>query len=549
MTSCLTGRLEDFVLPQVISLLEAVQLSGRLETTSNRGVGQIDFRRGRIVGARLGSFNGEIAAFSILSWSSGEFRFLRDGTEPPGDLIRSNQALCLEAMRLLDESLNPTLSFAPGAEGHGGSLQEPLEQVYAATQSGCRTVKSIAAACQMSALETYYSLECLERAGAVRRQSQEHPRSAEVGASAEVIRVLVVDDSELMRRTLTRLFQLDPSIRVVGAAAGGHEALAMLPTAKPDLITLDLHMPEMDGVTTLKRIMLTEPTPTVIVTASSPDALDQTFEMILRFGAIDFITKPSRSRGEMDEQGRYIHRRLRNAARVNLRGIRLFQPRPSPAPRRARAGDCRALVAAVAGTGGCLSFMQLLSDIPADLPFGVLGLLPFPEDFLRAFVTYMNKYSAFELRLASDGASMASGVCYLTSGAEPWRLVSEEGRSVLRASTNHGPCDPNLLLYDASQAFRERTVGLLLSSESRDLISGLAAVRAGGGMTMGQLPETCVDAEGPAEALKLGLVDKVAVLNRISSDLSQFYMDRAHRLSGQDRTKDGGDTWPRRSES
>jgi two-component system chemotaxis response regulator CheB len=537
MTACLSGRLEAFLLPQVIALLEAVQLSGHLETRSEAGDGQLAFRRGRIVGAQLGSLSGELAAYSILSWSKGEFRFLDDGVEPPGDLSRSNQSLCLEAMRLLDECANPTLTFAATGQGPVGALLGPLREVHAALRSGSKTIDEIATECRLPPLQTYHSLECLEQAGLVSRLSGGTPNPISLRGGDAPLRVLVVDDSELMRRTLTRLFESDPTIKVVAAASGGLEALALLPVVKPDVVTLDLHMPEMDGVTTLKRIMLTEPTPTVIMTASSPDALDQTFEMILRFGAIDFITKPSRSRGPMDEQGRYIHSRLRNAARVNLRGVRLFQPRPSPAPRRARSGACRAFVTAVAGTGGCLSFMQLLSDLPADLPFGLLGLLPFPDAFLAAFVAYMNRFSAFEVRLATDGAPLLSGVCYLTSGSEPWRLVSDGGRQVLRTSSTHGPCDANLLLYDSGYAFREKAIGLVLSSERRDLSSGLSAVRAAGGMTMAQLPETCVDSEGPAEALALGLVDKVTVLNRISTDLSQFFMDRLHGARGSDPLK------------
>jgi two-component system, chemotaxis family, protein-glutamate methylesterase/glutaminase len=539
MTSCLNGRLEDFLLPQVIALLEAVQANGHLETSCAKGEGQIDFRRGQIVGAQLGGLTGEVAAYSILSWSSGEFRFRRNGAEPPGNMSRSNQALCLEAMRLLDESRNPSVRFTLVMEAVLPSLSEPLPRVLAAIQSGCGLIKDIAETCRMSTLEAYYHAERLEELRVVTRLTDGRFPSVAHDGAADSIRVLVVDDSELMRRTLTRLFESDPNIRVVGAAASGREALEMLPELRPDVITLDLHMPEMDGVTTLKRIMLTDPTPTVIMTASSPDALDQTFETILRFGAIDFVTKPSRSRGEMEEQGRYILRRLRNAARVNLRGIRLFQPRPNAVPLRARPGDSRAFVLAVGGTGACLSFMQLLSDLPADLPFGVLGLLPFPDEFLRAFVAYMQKYSAFEPRVVSDGAQLQSGVCYLTSWTQPWRIVSERGMPVVRGPGARGVCDPNLLLYDASQVFRERTVGLVLSCESRDLIGGLGAVRAGGGMTMAQLPETCVDPEGPAEALQAGLIDKVTVLNRISSDLSQFFMDRQHRTRRRDDAKDG----------
>lgn len=548
MTPCLTGRLEDFILPQVIALVEAVQSSGHLEVRGPGGSGNLDFRCGQIVAARHEHRTGELAAYLILSWSAGDFSFVRNGAEPQGDIGHSNQALCLEAMRLVDESKNPGLSFAPAREAPRQDLAEPLRRVLANLQAGSTTVKEIALSCRMSPLEAYYHAEKLVRVGAAVRIEDGQPGQGVAEPQTDTIRVLVVDDSELMRRALTRLFESDPAIRVVGTAASGQEALAKLSVLRPDVISLDLHMPEMDGVTTLKRIMLTDPTPTVIVTASSPESLDLTFETILRFGAIDFITKPSRTRGEMEEQGRYVLGRLHRAARVNLRGIRLFQPRPTAAPRRATPGECSSFVLAVAGTGACLSFMQLLSNLPADLPFGVLGLLPFPDDFLRAFVAYMNKYSAFELRLATDGARPASGVCYFTNGSSPLRLLSDEHGPVLRSRSEYGPCDPNLLLYDTSQTFQTRAVGLVLSSESQDLVGGLGAIRAGGGMTLAQLPETCVDSEGPAEAVGLGLIDRTVVLNRISSDLSQFFMDRLRPARGEGKaTMEGGEQWPGRS--
>jgi len=547
MTPCLTGRLEDFILPQVIALLEAVRSTGELEVEGPEGVGCLGIFEGNVVSARLERRRGELAAYLVLSWSTGEFRFSRDGAQPSLELSRSSQALCLEAMRLLDESRNPGVSFAPvrGAQVQG--LSESLEIVWGALVAGSATVRDAAQKCGMSTVEAYYHLEELERLGAATRTAAGQLPVARDSNREGTIRVLVVDDSELMRRALTRIFESDPGVRVVATAASGEEALALLPTTKPDVISLDLHMPGMDGVTTLKRIMLTDPTPTVIVTASSPDALDLTFESILRFGAIDFITKPSRSRGEFGQQERYILQRLRKAAQVNLRGVRLFQPRPKISRRRASSGSCSALMVSIAGTGSCLSYMQLLTELPADLPIGILGVLPFPEDFLHAFVAYMDKYSAFELRIASEGARLASGVCYLTTGTKPIRIVDEGQGPTLLSRDVYGPCDPNVLLYDAGQTLGEHAIALVLSSEDQNIGGGLGAIREAGGMTMAQLPETCVDSEGPLAALSEGLIDKVVVLNRISSDLSQFFMDRLHRVGGVGSATEGDQSWPRRS--
>lgn len=543
MTLCLAGRLEDFLLPQVISLIEVVQANGCLEIVGPDGRGSIAFGRGHIVDARLGASRGELAACLMLSWSTGEFSFRREAAEPRGPMTRGNQSLCLEAMRLLDESRDSGLAVAP-ASGNAPPDDES-RGVLAAIRGGARSLGQVADRCSIPLLAAYYHVEKLEAAGVVRRGVAPAESTSDLAPEGErAVRVLVVDDSELMRRTLARLFDSDPDVRVVGVAAGGAEALELLPRLRPDVISLDLHMPGMDGITTLKRVMLTHPTPTVIVTAASPDALDLTFDSILRFGAIDFITKPSRSRGDIEEQARYILRRIRQAARVNLRGVRLFQPRLSPVTRRAVRSRAEALLVATAGTGGCLAFLQLLASLSPDLPLAIVGLLPFPDEFLRAFVGYMSRYSAFDVQIPVDGAELQGGVCYLTNSSAPMRLIGRgTGGGVRLAPADGGGLD--LLLRDAAAVFGPRTVALLLSSERRDFDSGLAAVRAAGGLTMAQLPETCVDPEGPAAALRDGAVDRVAVLNRLSQDLSQFFIDRLAHAPGAGTATEGAEAWPR----
>jgi two-component system, chemotaxis family, protein-glutamate methylesterase/glutaminase len=544
VSASLSGRIGEFLLPQVISLLEVVQSNGRLEISGPEGRGEIAFRRGSIVDARLGSWRGELAACLMLSWSNGEFVFRPESGELPGELQRGNQSLCLEAMRLLDESRNPDIAVRPLGDPRAPDPDPDAERVLMAVRQGARSLGHISQACGLPPLAAYYHVEKLEKSGSLQRVAVSSPLTRSDRGEAQPVRVLVVDDSEFMRRTLTRLFESDASIEVVAAASGGAQALELLPSLRPDVISLDLHMPEMDGITTLKRIMLTHPTPTVIVTAASPDALDLTFDSILRFGAIDFITKPSQARGDIGEQGRYIQRRLRGAARVNLRGVRLFQPQLHPVVRRAVVGKAEGLVLAAGGTGGSLSLLQMLASLSADLPFAILGMLPFPDDFLRAFVSYMNRYSAFHVRLAEEGSVLASGVCYLASWARSLRIVREGQEARLALAPGRVGGDSDLLLYDATQAFGARAVGLLLSGEAREWTAGLSAVRAAGGITMAQLPETCVDPEGPAAALRQGTVDRVAVLNHLSQDLSHFFIGRLSPSGSTAAGPEGADAWP-----
>jgi two-component system chemotaxis response regulator CheB len=431
-------------------------------------------------------------------------------------------------MRLVDESQNCSSRFerAPGADlsGHG-----PAQASVLAALDGPLDLDGVAAGSGLPRLAAYFYLEALEQAGAVRRRDDETP-SSERAPQAEArgkVRVLLVDDSKLMQKVLTKLYESDPRVVVAGVAENGEEALEKLRELKPDLVSLDLYMPVMDGVTTLKRIMLSQPTPTMIVTSANPDDLDRTFESILRFGAIDFITKPAKHRGEMAMQAKNILSRLHKAAGVNLRGIRMVQPPPRRAQQRAYRGECRGLLTAVAGTGGCLSFMQLLTGLPTDLPLAVVGVLDFPQDFLKAFVSYLGKCSAFDVQLAADGASLFGGVCYLANARDRVKVERGARGPVLRVSRDGA--GPSELLMDAAKVFQERAVALLLSGEGEQGLPGMAAVRAAGGMTMAQLPESCVDPEQPRLAIEAGLVDRVVLLPRLFGELSQILMSRLRR--------------------
>jgi two-component system chemotaxis response regulator CheB len=536
---CLTGRLGPLELPLIFSVLEMGQLSGRLEVRSSAGNGLVLFRRGAVVAAEYRDLAGEVAALATLAFQDGSFEFRCGEPATSHGIERSNQGLCLEAMRLVDESQRCDALFER-CQPEAPDRIEPAHGRVLSVLVRPLDLAGVASRCSLPRPATLYFLEQLEERGAVRRRSagagtdaaaaagrQTEDAAGEAADGPPKVRVLLVDDSKLMQKVLTKLYESDPGVVVAGVAENGEEALEKLRELKPDLVSLDLYMPVMDGVTTLKRIMLSQPTPTMIVTSANPDDLDRTFESILRFGAIDFITKPAKHRGGMDMQADNILSRLHKAAKVNLRGIRMVQPPPRRTLERAYRGECRGILTAVAGTGGCLSYMQLLTGLPTDLPLAVVGLLDFPEDFLRAFVTYLRKCSAFDVQLATDGASLFGGVCYLASSADRVRIRRGPRGPVLRLSRERAA--PGELLMDGAAVFDERSVALMLSGEGEAALPGLAAVRAAGGLTMAQLPESCVDPEQPRLAIESGLVDRVVLLPRLFGELSQILMSRLRR--------------------
>ncbi len=174
---------------------------------------------------------------------------------------------------------------------------------------------------------------------------------------------------------------------------------------------------------------------------------------------------------------------------------------------------------AVGGTGACLSSMQLLTSLNVDLPVAVVGLLPFPEEFLRAFVTYLRKWTTFDVVIAGDGLPIRSGVCYLAPIVDPPEIESFGGQPVLRTGCREGP---SATLTSAATVFASTAIGLLLSGGGEAAFRGLAAIRTGGGTVLAQLPSTCVDPDQPQQAFDQGLIDRMVLLPHISNELSQL---------------------------
>ncbi len=545
----LAGQLPDFDLPQIISLLEYSRMSGHLKIMTPDQRGLLQFDDGRVNYAEGGGATGELAAYLMLSWTEGNFIFTRGTGGRPSQPIRSNQSLVLEAMRLMDECRKTDGAFA-ASETVAWPSEDVHAQLILSHLDRPAHVDQIAAACSLTALEVYYHLDRLERAGAVARRqrgaSDILPITRTAPRGEQPARILVVDDSPLMQKVLRVLYESDPLLTVVGTAANGWEALDLLPRLKPDLVSLDLYMPGLDGLSTLRHIMLGHPTPTVIVTSANPEALDLTFESILRFGAIDFITKPSRSRGDLAGQTASILQRARKAARVNLRGLRMVQP-PAPEPAvRAERGHCRGVLVASSGTGGCLSYLQFLPSLPPDLPYAVVGGLPFSDEFLRAFVTYLRKIAPFDIEVAEPGTQMQSGVCYLVGLDHEVRLLDGPFGPVLDIREATGPPKLTPLMMDVARLFGPRSVGLVLSGEGEEALPGIAVIHAEGGITLAQLPASCVDPEQPERAIDAGVVDRVVLPSHISGSLTELLMTRHRRATSEAVEEDVVSLWPER---
>jgi two-component system chemotaxis response regulator CheB len=351
--------------------------------------------------------------------------------------------------------------------------------------------------------------------------------SAIAGPTQKPVRLLIVDDSRLIRTAVRRLFESDGQVQVVGEAANGREALDLLPDLKPDVITLDINMPVMDGLSTLKHIMIKHPTPTVMFSALTREGATETFDA-LRFGAIDFMPKPSHSGGEdMAEQERLILQKVKIAAGVEMGAIRLLRTsRHSAAQNIAATAPPEGIVVLGASEGGYGPLLKIVPQLPPDLAAAYVVILYVAPPHVDTFADYLNANSVIAVQRARDGQSIQAGTCYLASGSEYVTLQKVDGQTVMRANPSPFPDrrgSINMLMLSASEIMQNQTIGVILSGKSNDGAEGSVEVRRLGGTVILQDPQTCLFQEMVQATLRTGKVDHVCSDQNIASAIKTAF--------------------------
>ena len=249
-------------------------------------------------------------------------------------------------------------------------------------------------------------------------------------------RVLIVDDSKVIRDGLRQVFMQDERFEVVGEAANGNAALDAVKTLKPDVVTMDISMPEMDGITALKHLMITCPTPTLMLSSLSSEGASITFDA-LRYGAVDFIQKPSRlEQGCFDKQIDEICSRTEYAASVDVNVIRYISPKRNSAVEiiRQHAVPCKKIVAMGAAEGGYSSLLKIIPHLSVESDAAYLIVLYVDAEYVDLYVEYLNSHSVMEVKVAEHNETIEAGVCYVRSGSDYLSVHKEADDYVLHIS-------------------------------------------------------------------------------------------------------------------
>jgi two-component system chemotaxis response regulator CheB len=338
------------------------------------------------------------------------------------------------------------------------------------------------------------------------------------------IKVLIVDDSALMRALLTQVIGNAPDIEVVGAAPDPLAAREMIKTLNPDVLTLDVEMPKMDGIEFLGRLMRLRPMPVVMISSLTARGSEVTLQA-LEAGAIDFVAKPrADSDAALLAYGDEVRDKIRAA--FGTRG-RLATPRPEAPIRLANAGGgfsqrllTSHLIAIGASTGGTEAIKDVLTLLPAEMP-PIVMVQHMPETFTASFAKRLDSLSALHVVEAQGGGErLRPGTAYLAPGHSHLRvrrqggmLLADLDKSELR--NRHRPSVDVLFDSVAEQVGRDAT-GIILTGMGKDGAQGMLKMRNAGAWTIGQDQDSCVVYGMPREAAQVGAVAEVAPLGQIS---------------------------------
>ncbi len=337
--------------------------------------------------------------------------------------------------------------------------------------------------------------------------------SACVKAPERRLKVLVVDDSAMMRRAISDIVAAEPDMEVAASAKNGEEALARIKELAPDIITLDVNMPVMDGSTAIKHIMIRKPCPVVIISNTDRKAVGNIMDFLILV-AVDFVAKPARS-GKVTRQAERIAGKIRAAAAADTRLMTRFKtpaPLPAPAERDEPREPALSPALLLSGPGGHAEWFKLVTGLPADFPGCLVVLQGMPAEFSEALAEFTAARSRAPVRPLSGETPLVSGACYIGALEAPPSVRNRRGGLVLAAGDPAPAADPQKALNELVEGLSGAASGpvlaaILSGAGGAGLAPGLSRLRERGGRVILQKIDTCMVGGPPAEIRDLGLAD------------------------------------------
>lgn len=345
-----------------------------------------------------------------------------------------------------------------------------------------------------------------------------------------MIKVLIVEDSPLMAKILVTLLNTDPEILVAGIAKTGEEAVRVTPILKPNVITMDIHLPGMDGLEATKQIMAFSPTPILILSSSVLRAKSEkiAFEA-MTYGAMDILEKTLFERDKVDEAAKAdlidkIH--LLSRVPVISHPMARFESRKKKAlalPRVSEEGAEGRVVGITASTGGPQALLEIFKTLPKNFSVPVVVVLHISPGFVEGFVEWLNQNSNLYAKVAQNDEALKPGTVYLAP-AELQIRVNESGKIELRKEPPVGGHCPSgtVLLQSMARSLGRKGLGIVLTGMGRDGADGLRSIRAAKGHTIVQDEESSMIFGMPKAAIELNAADEIVPLNEIAERMMRW---------------------------
>ena len=333
-----------------------------------------------------------------------------------------------------------------------------------------------------------------------------------------MIRVLIVDDSDVDRKYISLALKREPGIEIIGTAENPYEARDLISELKPDVITLDLQMPRMDGLTFLGKIMESHPLPVIIVSSFTPKNSSYALKA-LRIGALDTISKPGLE---------YNYKEFAERLCQTVRGAAKAKIQTNSVPGTARRAPARVknaskrIIAIGSSTGGTKALEYLLNELPPNLP-GIVIVQHMPESFTKSFASRLNNHSAISIKEAADNDEIKPGHVYIARGDKHMTVHKKGERKYIRVTDGekvnfHRP-SVDILFNSVADEFGPRATGIILTGMGADGAKGLLNMRNSGAFTIGQDESTSIVYGMPKAAYEIGAVHDQLPLNKIPGRL------------------------------
>jgi len=345
---------------------------------------------------------------------------------------------------------------------------------------------------------------------------------------SRLVRVLVADDSAFMRTALTRLIESDPELRVSGTAQSGSEALEKVDFLQPDVVTLDVEMPGMNGLEALKQIMEKSPRPVIMVSSLTREGAETTLEA-LALGAFDYVPKQNSFVAlDIIKIREDLITKIKAAAECFRRRPKAQTKRPAPVREKTqieRASNITPTIVALGtSTGGPKALQEILPLLPADLPVGVLIVQHMPVGFTGPFAHRLNDLCHVNVREAANDDVIKPGVVYIAPAGKHMTVHRQTPRqAVIRLSltpehTLHTP-SVDVMMRSVAEVFRSQAMGVIMTGMGSDGLEGMRAIAREGGLTVGQDEASCAVYGMPRACAESGILRRVVSLPNIPEQI------------------------------